>query len=404
MSVGLLAALACLTAEPHIWCLTGPCSVLTWDVEPAAITDLPCSWNDPFAASGTPTSTAQNDLDHAALGRGWTHFTGGYLVQMDYTGHLDVVRVRSALVWDATGKCHRIGNPQLPVTSTAASADFSADFSARAAPRLAGPLIPAWDGATHVRKVEALREHIARGDCYQVNLTLPFTGTLQQGDDLAVAMALFTQSPGPFSAFIRRPGRPTVISHSPENFLAVQRAQLLSCPIKGTRRPGFRDELLTAEKDRAELAMIVDLVRNDVGRVSVPGSVQVPQPARILDLTYVHHLVAEVAAQVRPHTSWSDLLAATFPAGSITGAPKRKAMELIAAYEDAPRGAYCGTFGWVGAQTAQLAVAIRTLTVAASQVTLHAGSGIVADSDGAAEWDEVRAKASAMAGALGGVV
>ena len=392
MSEGLLAALACLHAEPHVWCLAGPCSLLTWDVEPAAITDLPCAWDTSSQDASAATDRSKNSAESDSIGRGWTRFTGGYLVQMDYAGHLHVVRVRSALVWDGSGTCHRIGNPQLPPAQVVLT------------PCLAGPLIPAWNGAMHAQKVETLREHIARGDCYQVNLTLPFTGTLQQGDDLAVAIALLTHSPAPFSAFIRRPGLPSIISHSPENFLALQGAQLISCPIKGTRRPGFRDELLTAEKDRAELAMIVDLVRNDVGRVAIPGSVHVPQSARILDLTYVHHLVAEISAQVRPRTTWNEVFAATFPAGSITGAPKRKAMELIATYETTARRAYCGTFGWVGAQTAQFAVAIRTLTVSGSQVTLHAGSGIVADSDGAAEWDEVRAKASAMAGALGGVV
>ncbi len=375
MNEGLLGALACLHDESHVWCLAGPWSLLTWEVEPASIADLPA-----FTGSGEPD------------GHGWTRFTGGFLVQADYAGTLEVVRVRSALLWDPAGVVQRIGDPRLPPSR------------APRAPRLAGPLQPAWDGATHAVKVAALCEHIARGDCYQVNLTLPFTGTLAAGDDLDVAAALLAQSPASFAAVIRRPGRPTVISHSPENFLASAGDQVVSCPIKGTRRRGFRDELLTATKDRAELAMIVDLVRNDLGRVALPGSVLVPQPARILDLPYVHHLVAEITARLRPGTTWVDLLAAAFPAGSITGAPKRMAMELIAQQEAGPRGAYCGTFGWIGAAAAQLAVAIRTLTVEGTRVTLHAGSGIVADSAGAAEWDEVRAKASAMAAALGGAV
>ncbi len=394
MSEGLLAALACLHEEPEIWCLSGPWSLLTWEVEPATVADLPRSWDRQSPDWHPGAASLQTGSNIPLNGQAWTRFTGGFLVQADYGGALEVVRVRSALLWDPAGTLHCIGNPQLPPARRVPIPR----------PRLAGPLVPAWDGATHAEKVAALRGHIARGDCYQVNLTLAFSGTLAVGDDLAVAAALLAQSPAPFAAVIRRPGRPTVISHSPENFLATAGTQVMSCPIKGTRRHGLRDQLLTADKDRAELAMIVDLVRNDLGRIGVPGSVRVPQPTRILDLPYVHHLVADITAQVRPAITWADLLAATFPAGSITGAPKRMAMELITHYEAGPRGAYCGTFGWVGADAAQLAVAIRTLTVAGSCVTLHAGSGIVADSDGAEEWDEVRAKASAMATALGGTV
>ena len=364
----LLSALSGLRAEPRIWCLAGPWSLLTWDVEPASLDDLP----EP-AGAGTPDGT------------GWTRFTGGHLLQADYEGAIDVVRVRSALVWGPDGALHRIGEPRPPVPGAAA------------VPRLAGGLIPAWDGAAHAAKVDALRARIAAGDCYQVNLTLPFSGTLAAGDDLDAALALLTRSPAPFAAFIRRPGRPSVVSHSPECFVATAGADIVSSPIKGTRRADDPDDLLAAEKDRAELAMIVDLVRNDLGRVAEAGSVRVTEPARLLRLPYVRHLVADVAARLRPGTTWRGILAAAFPAGSITGAPKAKAMELIRGCEAGPRGAYCGTFGWIGAEAAQLAVD-------GARVTLRAGSGIVADSDGGAEWDEVRAKASAMAAALGGSV
>jgi len=269
-------------------------------------------------------------------------------------------------------------------------------------PRLAAPLEPAWSAAEHQAKVRDIQARIARGDCYQVNLAVPFTARLAVGDDLAVFAALLRASPAPFAAFLRRPGRPSVISHSPENLVAWEGRQAVSSPIKGTRRrePGREDavraDLLASAKDRAELAMIVDLARNDLGRVAVPGSVRVAEPARLLDLPYVHHLVADVVATLRPGTSADDLITALFPAGSITGAPKKMAMEVIAALEGRPRDAYCGAFGWRTSEAGQLAVAIRTASVQDGRLTLWAGSGITADSDPAAEWDEVRAKADGM--------
>jgi para-aminobenzoate synthetase component 1 len=269
-------------------------------------------------------------------------------------------------------------------------------------PRLAAGWEPAWSAEAHQAKVRDIQARIARGDCYQVNLAVPFTARLAAGDDLAVFAALLRASPAPFAAFLRRPGRPTVISHSPENLVAWDGRQAVSSPIKGTRRrelgreDAVRADLLASAKDRAELAMIVDLARNDLGRVAVPGSVRVADPARLLDLPYVHHLVADVVATLRPAATADDLVAALFPAGSITGAPKRMAMEVIAALEGRPRGPYCGAFGWRTADAGQLAVAIRTALVAGDRVTLWAGSGITADSDPAAEWDEVRAKADGM--------
>jgi para-aminobenzoate synthetase component 1 len=198
-----------------------------------------------------------------------------------------------------------------------------------------------------------------------------------------------------------------VVSNSPECFLRQRGEVIVSEPIKGTRRrvagaeAATRSALLASAKDNAELTMIVDLVRNDLGRVARPGSVAV-LAGGIMDLPYVHHLVGRIGAVLRPGQGLADAARAAFPAGSITGAPKIRAMQIIAALEAGPRGAYCGSFGWIGAGHADLAVAIRTLTVADDAVRLHAGGGIVADSDGAAEWDEVRAKAAAMAAALGG--
>ena len=370
-------ALAAVHDAPEIWCLAGPWSMLTWDVEPATLADLP-----PIAGVG------------AADSLGWSRFSGGWLMQADYFGAMQVVRVRSALVWGPDGVCTTLGGARLPASPTPTAAALS--------PRLAGPLQPAWDRAGHGQRVARIREHIAAGDCYQINLTLPFIGSLAQGDDLAVFRALLATSPAPFAGCIRRPGQPTIVSHSPECLVACAGGNIASAPIKGTRPRGRRAELLASGKDAAELTMIVDLVRNDLGRVAQTGSVRVSDAQRVIDLPYVHHRAAEVIAQLRPGTRWREVIDATFPAGSITGAPKRKAMELIDRYEVAPRGAYCGSFGWIGNDGAgQLNVAIRTALISGSHIAVHAGGGIVADSEGDSEWDEVRAKASALAAALG---
>jgi anthranilate/para-aminobenzoate synthase component I len=382
--VDLLTALSALHDAPTLWCLSGPCSLVAWEVEAAGIDDLaasPRARERGSAGAREPDGTAWH-LDPFAPP---TH-----LVQLDYEGRTDVVRIRTGLWWGRDGRMHTIGDARLPSPSPTEPV------------RLAGPLVPAWNGSVHAAKVAYLRERIAAGDCYQVNLTLPVRGELASGDDLAVALALLRASPASFAGLIRRPGRPTMVSHSPECFLAVADGTVMSCPIKGTRRAEDPDDLLAHPKDRAELAMIVDLMRNDLGRVAQPGTVQVTAPVRLLHLPYVRHLVADITAELRPGTTWKALLSATFPAGSITGAPKAMAMQHIAAIEVGPRGAYCGSFGWISERGGQLAVAIRTLEVSGSIVTLHAGSGITADSDGAAEWDEVLAKAGAMARALGG--
>jgi para-aminobenzoate synthetase component 1 len=147
--------------------------------------------------------------------------------------------------------------------------------------------------------------------------------------------------------------------------------------------------------------MIIDLLRNDLGRVAEPGSVRVLAAADVLDLPHIHHLVGRIGARLGRGRGWGDLVAACHPCGSITGAPKRMAMELLRQVEGAPRGAYCGGFGWLGPAALELAVAIRTVELAGAELSLHAGGGIVADSEPAAEWDEVLAKAAPLARALG---
>ena len=185
---------------------------------------------------------------------------------------------------------------------------------------------------------------------------MPFCGRLvgSAGDiDRSLYVALSQRAIGIRSCFLRHQGR-TVISHSPECYVDVHDQRMVSDPIKGTRpRCGEQEadeaakrELMAAAKDGAELAMIVDLVRNDLSRVAKPGTVRVAAARKIMELPYVHHQYASVVADLRSDYQLTDVLRASYPAGSITGAPKIKAMELLAAIERQPRGPYCGTVGW----------------------------------------------------------
>ncbi len=348
----------------------------------------------------------------AAAGAGaWSgRFRGGWFIQLDYEfPHRPARcwRVDAYAAWDPAGRLSLHASDRAGLERLAGGLARPPRMLADA--RLAGALVPSWPAAGHGARSQAIRDYIAAGDIYQANLTVSFSARLQPGrhNDLAVFLALTGASPAPFAALLRTPER-SIISHSPECFLAVADGAVASEPIKGTcrriagREAEARRRLLASAKDRAELAMIVDLVRNDLGRIALPGSVRVAEPARILDLPYVHHLVARIEARLRPGVALRDILGAAFPAGSITGAPKRRAMSIIRELEARPRGPYCGAFGWVAADgDAELAVAIRTLVVIGDTVQLAAGGGIVADSDAAEEWDELCAKAGAMARALG---
>ena len=325
-------------------------------------------------------------------------FTGGLAVQLPYEFPDQSGRAWSLDRWAAwDGNAWRLhGLSALPAAAPLPPA------------LLEGPLRPAQDAAWHARQVRACLDAIAAGEVYQLNLTLAFNGRLGPGPhrDWAAFRQLIATSPAPWSAFFRgRDG--SVASHSPECLLQVHGQQAWSEPIKGTRRrrPGddaaMRAELASSPKDAAELTMIVDLVRNDLGRHAVPGSVQVAHRGAVMDLDYVHHRYSRVTATLHPGTTPVTALRALFPAGSITGAPKLRAMHWLRQLEHDPRGAYCGAFGLVSRHDAALAVPIRTAEITGQDLTVHAGGGIVADSDPAAEWAELNAKVGGMARALG---
>jgi para-aminobenzoate synthetase component 1 len=274
--------------------------------------------------------------------------------------------------------------------------------------------------------VEAIRDRIAGGEIYQANLTRrlatrfdrdpwPLYRRLRTGDPslFSAYLDLGGGAPGHASALGSAPARPrAILSASPEPFLSVTRDGRVSTdPIKGTRPRGrtpgedraLARELLTSAKDRAENVMIVDVLRNDLGRVCRPGTVRVPRLCRLERTAAVQHLVSTVTGRLTAGQDAFDLLRASFPGGSITGAPKIRAMEILRGLEPTRRGPYTGALGWIGPDGAMAtSILIRTLVADGTQLSLHVGGGITWGSDPRAEWDETVAKASGPLGAIGG--
>lgn len=255
--------------------------------------------------------------------------------------------------------------------------------------------------------VAAALERIGAGDTFQVNLAQRLTGGWD-GDLLGLYRALRHQSPAPYGAVLPTRGA-GIAAISPETFLDVAAGMATVRPVKGTRpRADDRaadlaaaEDLRTSDKDRAENVMVVDMERNDLGRVCVPGTVRVPRLLEVERHPTVWHLVSEVTGALRPGTTWGDLLRATFPCGSVTGAPKVSSMGIIDHLEPVRRNWYCGAFGWLGAGAGSTAVAIRTASLwPDGTVDYGAGGGVVADSDPAAEHAESMDKAAAFLAAL----
>ncbi|WP_395359716.1 chorismate-binding protein [Streptomyces sp. YH02] len=265
-----------------------------------------------------------------------------------------------------------------------------------------GPATGDWtsslDRAAYIAGVRRVREHIARGEVYQANLCRVLTAPLPDpaaADVDALTALLARGNPAPYAGTIRLPAHGVEIATaSPELYLRREGALISSGPIKGTGRTAA--DLLP--KDHAENVMIVDLVRNDLGRVSETGSVAVPALCAIEEHPGLVHLVSTVTGLLREDDGWPELLDATFPPGSVTGAPKSSALRIIEALETAPRGPYCGGIGWVDADagTAELAVGIRTFWIDRPEGVLRfgTGAGITWGSDPEREWEETELKAS----------
>ena len=253
-------------------------------------------------------------------------------------------------------------------------------------------------------------EYIRDGDIYQANIAQRFSAPRPEDfDPFALFLTLRTRTPAPYMAYLNLPDSGAVVACSPEQFLTVRDGQVTTRPIKGTRPRGstvaedaaFRADLQTAAKDRAENLMIVDLLRNDLARVCRPGSVRVPALWEVESFPTVHHLVSTITGRLAPGRTALDALLAAFPGGSITGAPKIRAAEIIHALEPVRRGVYCGSIGYLGRDgQMDFNIAIRTVTCTKTRILLHAGGGIVADSDPEAEYQESLTKATALLNAL----
>jgi para-aminobenzoate synthetase component 1 len=261
-------------------------------------------------------------------------------------------------------------------------------------------------------RVGRILDYIKGGDIFQANFTTAFRAARPEGiTPLDIHQALRAKSPAPFGAFLACGNGLALAGISPERFISLDPdGRLETRPIKGTAPRGrnpeedsrLREGLQTSEKDRAENLMIVDLMRNDLGRVAAIGSVRVEALWRIETHPGLHHLVSVVSARLRPGLGAVDVLRAAFPGGSVTGAPKLRAMAIIDELEAAARGAYCGITCWIGFDGAMdSSITIRTLAITPAQIIAQAGGGIVADSEPAAEYEEMLLKIGPMLGVFG---
>ncbi len=289
---------------------------------------------------------------------------------------------------------------------------FSGDAAtAPATFKLQGPMAPDLSVEAYQQAIERIQDYIQAGDCYQVNFAQRFRAPCS-GDPWVAYCALREACPTPFSGFQSLPNDGAVLSLSPERFVRVSERQVETRPIKGTRPRGVTPEedaahateLLASPKDRAENLMIVDLLRNDLGRSCRTGSVSVPELFSLESYPNVHHLVSSVTGTLADDKDALDLIAGSFPGGSITGAPKIRAMQIIDELEPTRRGLYCGSLVYLDVRgEMDSSIAIRSLLVKDGQVCCWGGGGIVADSQWEAEYQESLTKVRVLLQTLEGL-
>jgi anthranilate/para-aminobenzoate synthase component I len=339
-------------------------------------------WDDPLAALAWMSQT-------------WPDPRGRWVGHLNY----DLGRLFEAI---GPGPADELEIPLFNFTFCSSAADPPPGADARY-PSGDVPLRSNFTRPQYERAVAKAIEYIAAGDVFQVNLSQRFTVGLRH-DPVNLYHHLARQWPARYGALLSY-GDYALISHSPELFLAVTPDRRITTrPIKGTRPllPGMDEQLRNSLKDQAELNMIVDLERNDLGRVCTIGSVKVIEPRAIEAHPSVYHGVATIEGMLREDVTFVDLLRAMFPGGSVTGAPKIRAMEIIDELEPARRGPYCGAIGYLAADgSMQFNIAIRTMIVKDGLVHIPVGGGIVADSDPAAEYEETLTKAKALFDTLG---
>lgn len=270
------------------------------------------------------------------------------------------------------------------------------------APAALHDFCPRWSEADHARAFERVHRYIGAGDVYQANLTFP-ADMAAEGRAEALYAALAAVQPVSHGALVQGLEGPDILSRSPELFFRTDAdGGIETRPMKGTQpraddaaEDAHRRAFLEGdEKNRAENLMIVDLLRNDISRICIPGSVKVPELFSIESYATVHQMTSRIIGRMREGVGLGDIFRALFPCGSITGAPKVRAMEILAGLEPAPREVYCGTIGWAAPDgRAEFSVAIRTLMVEAGRAVLNVGGGVVHDSTAASEYEEALWKA-----------
>jgi len=384
---------------------------------------------------GSPV-TGQSFLDalnhcwhEAAEGAGCEHaelpFTGGWFVFLAYELVREIepslrnlktspawpqamaVRVPAAIIYDHDARQYSIVAETEALLNTVWS-----DAKAMSASTCAGFEVPECaaihedDPVLHGAQVDRIKRYIREGDVFQVNLSRLWRAMLTRSCNAAdLYAALRRTNPAPFAGLARIDYHYEIVSSSPERLIKTSRGMAYTRPIAGTYPRGIDEkqdkllmnELVSHPKERAEHVMLIDLERNDLGRICKPGTVEVSELMTVESYRHVHHIVSEVRGQLRPDIMPGEVIAATFPGGTITGCPKVRCMEIIAELEDGPRGAYTGSMGYINHNgDMDLNILIRTMVKQDDEIHFRAGSGIVADSDPVRELEETRHKARGM--------
>lgn len=356
-------------------------------------------------------------------------FTGGWLLYLGYelAGEIEprlrlppstvgpiaqAIRIPAAVVHEHdSGRCWIVAEPDAPELIPSIAADLQRVAQLPdASDGLVESTIVEDDPRRYLHAVERALEYIGAGDIYQANLSRGWRATLRAGvQSHHVYRRLRQTNPGPFSGVALLDGM-AVISSSPERLVSVRDGSVTTRPIAGTRPRGadpaadlaLARELHAHPKERAEHVMLIDLERNDLGRVCEAGSVHVDEFMSIESYSHVHHIVSNVSGRLRAEVTPGNVLAAVFPGGTITGCPKVRCMEIIAELEGAGRGAYTGSLGYLNRDgSMDMNILIRSLQLSGRELTLRAGAGIVADSIPDRELEETRAKARGVLRALG---
>ena len=371
--------------------------------------------NDWWRSEQTPTATER-----------WP-FTGGWFLYLGYelAGEVEAslelrsdpllpvavaARCDAALILEhASGNCYLLAENDSAVDSRSVLDDLQAAVATSAIAAPTSDLDVAEETPEDfLDAVVRAKEYIAAGDIYQANLSRGWSATCETANPNDIYRALCEANPGPFAGLIHWDGV-SVVSSSPERLLQVRNGIVSTRPIAGTRPRSddaeqdqqLLEELIADPKERAEHVMLIDLERNDLGRICKAGTVQVDEMMIIESYAHVHHIVSNVRGELRDDVMPGDAIAAVFPGGTITGCPKVRCMEIISELETSARGAYTGSFGYLNRDgSMDLNILIRTIVVNDQEITLRAGSGIVADSNPEAELQETRAKAKGLLRAL----